>query len=290
MNKSHSIVVEASSDVVQEHCFWLQVLGDHARFIHDSLGPQEREEIDKAHRFIRIFDSLLQEARLEADEQHGQHEQHENHKALDSQLGSINQTAYWRAAELKDFKLHLLKRMLTGSIRFHLSSTFVNHMLNEVEEYMRILKHIQAHGRPPMHDAAQLHLIWLQDALEHAGSLSGSLAKVEKRLTEKSDRFSLHFTDFYMKAVEMAGYMRTQLQQFPALHRFNREVELEMMLFREFLEELESLDMDAELLGTLQPLMADHMAREESYYLMKLSQVAKNKPNPMISGLADVGE
>ncbi|WP_042122277.1 DUF2935 domain-containing protein [Paenibacillus senegalensis] len=262
MDKSNSfVVVEASSDVWLEQRFWLQVLGDHARFIHDSLAPQEKDEIKRAHRFIRIFDSLLQEAQVEDE----------------ARLEPLNQTAYWRASELRDFKLYLLRRMLTGAIRFHLSSTFVNHMINELEEYMRILKHIQAHGRPPTYDAIQLHLIWLQDAVEHADSVSASLARVEKRLTEKSGRFSAHFTDFYMKAVEMAGYLRTQLQHFPALNRFNREVELEMMLFKEFLEELESMDLDAELLGTLQPLMADHMAREECYYMMKLSLVGKSR-------------
>nr|WP_270584436.1 sigma-54-dependent Fis family transcriptional regulator [Bacillus smithii] len=31
-----------------EHGFWLQILGDHARFIHDSLAPQEKKEIEGA--------------------------------------------------------------------------------------------------------------------------------------------------------------------------------------------------------------------------------------------------
>lgn len=265
MNKSNLFVRVNTSDVLFEQRFWLQVLGDHARFIHDSLSVQEADEIERAHRFIRIFDSLLNEARQEMSDQ---------------ELETLNRTAYWRATELRDFKLHLLKRMLTGSIKFHLSPTFVNHMVNELEEYLRIMKHIQATGQPPKFHAVHLHLLWLQDAVGHAESVAGSLDMVEKRLIERSDRFSNHFTEFYMKAVEMAGYLRTQLHQFPALNRFNKEVELEMVLFKEFLEELESMDLDAELLGTLQPLMADHMAREECYYLIKLSQVANTeKPN-----------
>ena len=49
-----------------EHGFWLQVLGDHARFIHDSLGPQEQREIDLARYFIQTFDYLL--ARVQVDD------------------------------------------------------------------------------------------------------------------------------------------------------------------------------------------------------------------------------
>lgn len=39
-----------------EHGFWLQVLGDHARFLHDSLAPQETELIHAANYFIQTFD------------------------------------------------------------------------------------------------------------------------------------------------------------------------------------------------------------------------------------------
>lgn len=37
-----------------EHRFWLQVLGDHARFIFDTLSPQETEEIRKVHRRLKM--------------------------------------------------------------------------------------------------------------------------------------------------------------------------------------------------------------------------------------------
>ena len=42
-----------------EHEFWLQVLGDHSRFILDSLSPSEVKDIEVAKRFIKEFDRLL---------------------------------------------------------------------------------------------------------------------------------------------------------------------------------------------------------------------------------------
>jgi len=37
--------------VLFEHRFWLQILGDHARFIFNSLSPVEKATIKEAHRF-----------------------------------------------------------------------------------------------------------------------------------------------------------------------------------------------------------------------------------------------
>ena len=42
-----------------EHGFWLQILGDHSRFIYEALAPVQKEEIEKASIFITVFDTLL---------------------------------------------------------------------------------------------------------------------------------------------------------------------------------------------------------------------------------------
>jgi hypothetical protein len=81
-----------------------------------------------------------------------------------------------------------------------------------------------------------------------------------------------------LKAIELAGYLRTNLSDFPALRRFNHDVELELAIFKSFLRELEELAIRRELLGIFTPLMADHMAREECYYLHKLAEATGAKP------------
>ena len=47
-----------------EDRFWLQILGDHSRFIFTSLSPDETEAVNQAQNFIMTFDSLLQQSRL----------------------------------------------------------------------------------------------------------------------------------------------------------------------------------------------------------------------------------
>ena len=48
-------------------------------------------------------------------------------------------------------------------------------------------------------------------------------------------------------------------------------------MFKKFLKELEELVRSKKVLGSLQPLLLDHMYREECYYLTKLSFVSEVK-------------
>lgn len=46
-----------------EHRFWLQILGDHARFISHLLSANESQEIYRASQYINEFDEILDESR-----------------------------------------------------------------------------------------------------------------------------------------------------------------------------------------------------------------------------------
>ncbi|GGE03555.1 hypothetical protein GCM10011571_00510 [Marinithermofilum abyssi] len=239
-----------------EHRFWLQVLGDHGRFLADALAPKEQREWTRAVQYVQVFDQLRNEAKQAA--------------SVQSYMLLSRQAWQWTQS-IRSFKLYLLHRQLTSSISIGFTPTFINHMVNEAEEYLRVLCYLMKGKCPPAEHALHHHFVWLLDAAGHAGAITDTMDTVEKELKKRGMRFNKHFEQFYLKAVEMAGYLRTCVTQFPALHRFNRQVKLELALFRRFLNELEELRLDREALGTLTPLMADHMAREECYYLTKLA-------------------
>ncbi|TCZ77068.1 DUF2935 domain-containing protein [Paenibacillus albiflavus] len=241
-----------------EHRFWLQILGDHSRFIFNSLSPKETADIQTAEQFIQAFDQLLGQARS---------------MHSDSQLGSLNQQAYSLTINLRKFKLNILERLLVGKIATGLTPTFFNHMVNELEEYLRILKCLLEGKSVPQFDALHHDLLWLSDAIFHAAVISSDLDYVEKRLIHKSQKYEEHFQQFYLKSIEMASFMRTQLRDFPAFRRLHTDIDIEMNLFRSFLRELEDLELSAEVLGRISPLMPDHMMREECYYLLKLAKL-----------------
>lgn len=242
-----------------EHQFWLQVLGDHARFILESLVVMETKDIEKAKRFRDIFDTLLKKSREQ------------------SNLTALTLEAEEYAKEFREFKLSIIKRHISGEIKIHLTPTFINHMVNELEEYLLVLSYLKRKEAPPIFHELHHHLLWLLDAAGHAGAISDKLDATEKKLKRKSDEYVKEFEEFYIKAVELSGYLRANIDSFPALTRMNKEVQLEIELFRGFLAEVEEMELNKEMLSTFSPLMADHMMREECYYLMKVAESAQTK-------------
>ncbi|MEK3886242.1 DUF2935 domain-containing protein [Bacillus sp. FSL K6-3431] len=242
-----------------EHEFWLQIMGDHARFILDSLSPSEKSDIEIAKTFKKSFDQLLAHAKL-----------------INTLKEGIDLTIQTEPLVLKfkKFKLTILEKLLFKNIKFHLSPTFVNHMVNELEEYERIIRYFKEGESPPIEHELHHHLLWLRDASGHAGAIEDQLDATEKALKEKSFVFNQHFEHLYLKAVEFAGYLRTKIHEFPALDRMNDDAKLEIEAFQIFLNEILELDISEKVLGTFPALMADHMYREECYYLNKLARSA----------------
>jgi Domain of unknown function (DUF2935) len=236
-----------------EHKFWLRVLGDHAQFLLDALSSKEKEDIRRATYFVGEFNELLSRVHM-------------------GNLMTFANEAKQAAEEIRQFKLSIIKKQLEGKIVIHFTPTFLNHMVNEVEEYITVLKYLVKGEVPPIFHELHYHLVWLTDAAGHAASISGGLDMVEKQWKEKSEVYTKKFEQFYLKAIEMAGYLRTELKTFPALKKFTKDVSLELKLFSHFLRELEELELSEEILSSLSARMADHMAREECYYLLKVAQ------------------
>lgn len=237
-----------------EHRFWLQILGDHARFIYNALSPIEMKDIQIAMEYINHFDNLLRQSRMK-----------------DVDLSEFNKKAFDATESLRTFKLDLLDRLLIGKVSIGLTPTFINHMVNELDEYIKILTALLGGDPVPMFSSLHHDLLWLPDAAGHAASIAKNLDPVEKRLIKKSEKFEKHFNAFYLKAIEMTGYFRTMRKHYPALSKFHEDVNMEMSVLMAFLTELEEMELSEELLSRLNPLVPDHMYREECYYLLKLS-------------------
>ncbi|MFC4596683.1 DUF2935 domain-containing protein [Cohnella hongkongensis] len=240
-----------------EHRFWLQIMGDHARMILNVLAPREQADIRSAEQYAQTFDRLLEEARR---------------PDAGAMLASLNEQAMQEVTKFRAFKLSLLERLLLGKVRIGFTPSFLNHMVNELEEYVRILDALLK-GKPvPVFHPLHHDLLWLQDAIGHAAGLGADMDLVEKNRIKQSMKFEKQFQALYLKAVEMAGYMRTQLTDFPAFRKFHSDIDLEMRVFMHFLQELEEMQLTAEMLDRISPLIPDHMYREECYYLTKLAQ------------------
>jgi hypothetical protein len=252
-------------EAVFELQFWMQILGDHSRFIYNSLAPSETSYIQQASYFINRFDELLSAVR---------------EPLADRQLAAVIGEAGTVAQELRSLKLSLIKEHLVGNVRITLTPSFLNHMVNELDEALLVLSYLGKGELTPRFHPLHHDLLWLLDAAGHAAAINDSLNNAEKKLKRRAWKYTKYWEEFYLKATELAGFLRTKVAHFPALAKFHSDVELEMAIFTNFLNELEEMELNKEILGILTPLMADHMLREEWYYLIKLAQTTDVKMPP----------
>jgi len=249
---------QSLENTLMEHQFWLQIMGDHARFIFFSLYPKETMHLQRSQDFIISFDKILEHIINTSDS---------------NELDIITGQIYQLILQFREYKLFLLSLMLNSNVKIHLPPSIVNDMVNELDEYITILHLIQSKKQILFHPI-HYHLIWLTDAIGHAATISASLDLAEKELIHELDLYEIQFSNLLLKASNMKGYLRTGLENFPSLNQLNRQAETLVSSFKYLLEDLRDLRMDGQILGNLSPLMADHMAREECYYLLNLSQTA----------------
>ena len=133
---------------LMEHQFWLQIMGDHARFIFFSLAANEVEYLQRSQDFIIGFDHLFEQV---------------NNLDNAGELNHVTRQAYQLTLQLREFKLLLLSLTLNSKVKIHLTSSFINDMLNELEEYITILPSLNTNDTELFHPL-HYHLLWLTDA------------------------------------------------------------------------------------------------------------------------------
>jgi hypothetical protein len=237
--------------------FWTQIMGDHARFIKNSLHPDRTNLNLIADNFMQIFDRFYEKV-APAD----------GVKQPNSLIEDINTAVI----SLREFKRELLAARLQNLPVTSLDPAFYNHMLNELDDFLKVLSVYQS-GKVFEESILGEHLLWVLDAAGHAAILNGDLDKVEYKLQEETKLFETYFDQLYLKVVEITGYFRGNPPSAqPALERYNSEVAAAIQKFMSFLLELRQGVMKQQVLGRLVPLEPDHMWREACYYLLKISE------------------
>lgn len=241
----------------EELLFWLEIMGDHARFIKDGIKPGNPNTVLIAENFINLFDRLLQKA------------------STGTEPAFINEVLA-TTMSFREFKRELLGQSLRKMPVTGLSPTFYNHMLNEVENFLKVLYQLQS-GSMVCYNVLSQHLVWVLDAAGHAAIVLSDLDKVEYLYREEAKAFENSFDKLYLKAVEIAGYYQSDTEAVqPILQGYNRQIRNLINDFLEYLEELKAGTLALEVVGALAALVPDHMLREGRYYLKQLSRYSDN--------------
>lgn len=284
------------AQLVREAWFWAGVFRDHATFIYDGLSPKERRAAEVAAAFQHRFSTLHEEAEGLARSMglRGPAGSRPVTGADDlpllERLQGAELAQYQQAAEslarrmtdaiqsLKAFKEELIGQKLSCAITLRLSPTLLQHMVNEAEEGYRTLTGLrEAANLPPSLEALHHHLLWLPDASGHAASLHSGLDPTEQQLLDATTQFKRIFDGMEIKALELYSMLRIAPRMVGALRRLNRDTMTEIATFRAFLAEMREHLEGCEILGSLTPLFADHMLREELYYTEQITALQEQE-------------
>ena len=240
-------------DLNFENRFWLQILGDHMRFVDEKLKHNETELLGRVKILKEKLDSLLKEARK----------------------GSVKTERILPVVEeVKKLKLDILHRHINGKVKIGLPPTFLGHMLNELESYEKIL--LNPDVKPHI---LEEHYLWQSDAKGHAISLIQALDPTEKKMMKELKKVKKAFGAGFNATIEYIGYLRTGDEEFPALDKLNDEALLELVIFLKMLETMKEERIELKLLGSLAVLLVDHMQREELYCIKKILEYSGKQMN-----------
>ncbi|HYH01940.1 MAG TPA: DUF2935 domain-containing protein [Bacillota bacterium] len=237
-----------SVDLSRENRFWLQIFRDHSQFMLETLVPRETALISQAQQFYQRFDQLLQQA----DQ-------------------AIHQQAAQTVMDFRCYQLSVVDLQLAGQVPINLPPGALNEMLDEADEYLRILGVLPVPA--PVNEAAYLiqqHLLWLPNNAAHAALVRSQLDPGETNLFKMHNHYVKLFQQLANKVLELKGLMRDNPRMVPSLVYTTCEV---ARLTKEFIKTQENYRewrTTAQVLAISPPLLADHFIREAMYYLQNI--------------------
>lgn len=278
----------STTEKLREGWFWASIFRDHAGIIYDRLSPDAGEAIRWAKAFNERFTARTEEAAVLAGQagvagpagtfapdgpgvgrfqgyERGHHEQA-------SEL--LVATMVNEIAEFMEFKRCLIDLKLNCSIKLGLGPMLLQHMVNEAEEAIITLNGVREERfTDPAARALHSHLLWMPDAALHAAVLDNEMDGAEGLLKGRAREFKAVFDGLQIKAFELFAMLRVRPRMVGALRRLNVDALAQIGLFRSFLAELREHLEGCEVMGNLTPLFADHMLREELYYMEQLKAI-----------------
>jgi hypothetical protein len=236
--------------------FWLLITGDHARFVRNALLSSEEEWIEQSEHFITLFDILLSQA-------------HDTASA--GREDRFFEACYDAALQIRTFFLQILRRQISSTICINLAPTFTSQFARQTEEFLR---EMEAHkdGDITVLHPLHYHLMWLWTCSVHADAVNVMVDPSERDTLRQFHRYMRSFTNLYLQALEFSDFIKTGLQDFPALSRFNQRVEAAAEEFASDLLKLETASKENKILGSFYPLILNHMYREACFFITKLAE------------------
>ncbi len=242
--------------------FWSTIMRDHSEFFLLSLSSKETEFIKICKVYKNIFTNIACEA------------ENQNFVISDEFLENI----YSTTVNFVGLKQEILRKLMLCDININLNPTFINHMINEAIEFLKSLQTIKSKiFINPIEENINIHKVWLPDASGHATAIISHLDPTENNLIKSAKKFKSDFDTMFIKATELGLILeRTGLND-NSLNNFNKQVCEKTKECIIFLNKIMILRVQCKVLGFLNPLLTNHMIREEQYYLNNINTIINKK-------------
>lgn len=253
-------------NIKKEISFWTENMKDHSSFQYHNITPEQQEDLEKAKHFITRFSQLNTEIKNISD------------RLLSRKLDVIITKNIELLRNFIRFKEYLIAKLSQSGMELKLTPSLLNHMINEAVEYLNILA-IARQGSPlnKTLENIRLHTIWLRDSAGHGAAIATSLDPKEIILIATAEKFQKKFNNMSVKAFELYPLYNKAALKVEAISQFNELVEKEVRSFIRFIDSIRLLKVNLNVAENLQPIILEHIIKEENYYLQRIKELAEEE-------------
>lgn len=252
---------------IEENRFWLKLLSVKAQIIYNSLPP-DKPEVRNADIFHRRFEALYLRAKEEV---------------AGKELTSLNWDARQTTIEFRNLVLGILRKQLLADFYLNIKPSFVNHIVSMTDEYLYLLGYYVQNKRPTYNPIVQ-DIFWLPAFEVDARLFRDNVEFFDTKITDRAAYFEKRLGSLFSFAITLQGFMRTELEEFPVLQQYRKNLRNTLNEFAEFVVDLLSLAHKNMLPGTLMLLELECAYRILCYYTTQLAALDESPKPPCDPG------
>lgn len=247
-----ALFVSRSLDEIR---FWSRIMKEHALFLSLGFTYEDKELIEEAKQFIRVFEQIEQQ--LSTYTIH-----------TDPQLiKQFNSQVYQAAASIWAFKRKVLGLILRCKIRSNNYALLVDHTSREAAYFAKRLKELNEGKLKPLPEAIiKENVFFLKIMADHAKFIGHLLDPSERKLVEQAREFSYDFDQLLYQAIDLDS-MSPQSETRPILNQFLDGNRVSVVSLRNFKKTARDLIEECKIKSNIHPLLADHVFREAERFL-----------------------
>lgn len=280
---------------LEENRFWLRIMKEHSLFLSEGFNRRDTAHIASANRFFTLFDALLTEAlafRSPAAET----------------IFRFNVDVITAVKDFRNFKQEVLMDVILCRIDGFNFPLLIDHIRREAEYFITVLfKLNEGIDEPIEAQIVRENVFWLRIMADHSRFIRNLLDPSERRLVEQAQGFAREFDQLLAQArdldsmvqgvspvlvvvgghtLDRATLIRIREREEreaenrtlfeappPVLGRFNQDAISAATEIRDFKRTATILLRECRALSILNPLLADHVAREAEKFLSVLVQL-----------------